>query len=82
MYIVLQNVYFNMEHSPRQEDDFNLLSNDIPLSGSPDSMDGWDSEDTAIMGKNFNMVNDMYNLIKVVDLGKGKLLSKSVICFN
>ncbi|CAG2214540.1 unnamed protein product [Mytilus edulis] len=44
-----KNVYFNMEHSPRQDDDFNLLSNDIPMSGSPDCIDEWDGEDTAIM---------------------------------
>ncbi|XP_071173615.1 uncharacterized protein [Mytilus edulis] len=46
---VSDNVYFNMEHSPRQDDDFNLLSNDIPMSGSPDCIDEWDGEDTAIM---------------------------------
>ncbi|CAG2214547.1 unnamed protein product [Mytilus edulis] len=32
-----------------KDDDFNLLSNDIPMSGSPDCIDEWDGEDTAIM---------------------------------
>ena len=49
---VLQDIYFSAEHSPRPGDDLTLLSNDIPLSSSPDNiMPGWEHDDTAVIGK-------------------------------
>ena len=34
----LQGIYFSVEHSPGPDDDLSLLSNDIPMMGSNDSL--------------------------------------------
>ncbi|XP_069112054.1 uncharacterized protein [Argopecten irradians] len=48
---VNEDVYFSVEHSPRPGEDLSLLSNNIPMSSSPDmAQHHWDQEDTVIIG--------------------------------
>ncbi|KAJ8303035.1 hypothetical protein KUTeg_019431 [Tegillarca granosa] len=45
-----EGIYFNIEHSPRPDDDLTLLSNDIPISSSPDNVTDWDHDEHEIIG--------------------------------
>ncbi|XP_060080298.1 uncharacterized protein LOC132559696 [Ylistrum balloti] len=47
---VNKDIYFSAEHSPRPGDDLSLLSNNIPLSSSPDTAQHWDQEYVVITG--------------------------------
>ena len=50
---LLQGIYFSVEHSPRPDDDLSLLSNDIPMTGSNDSLHDIDLEDHVVIGNKF-----------------------------
>ncbi|KAK3086814.1 hypothetical protein FSP39_023891 [Pinctada imbricata] len=47
---VSEGIYFSMEHSPRPDDDLSLLSNDIPLSNSTESLNDLDLDDNIVIG--------------------------------